>query len=361
LDHTLRSVPDDKMMPGQKIGRRGVVDVQFNWIFVLIAGFVIFLFIISIIFSQKNASEKQTSISAMNQITTILKSKQQTGDVYSETSIPSTTMDFTCDADTLLFNYKISGGVRTDLPTVILFTAPEVTTNKLLMWSQPFSTGFPVSVLTYLTTSDTIFVIYSSETSNPSNDPDSESARGYALSIYSDIPGNMTRKITSDISKYQKYEHKRLICIDQDCQALLSSGNLDFLMISPGADGIYAYGNVTFYKNGVIDQRLPYITKAGLMGAIFSYSPNYYYCQMTRALGQFEIKRTLMEKRLELMDEEIADTNCKTTMEVALDRAIKPMKNPALNWENVTFMNDNMAKLESWNTDLMLSSCPKMY
>jgi|GEM_PF-3157396 len=343
--------------------RRGIVDVQFNWIFVLVAGFVIFLFIISIVFSQKHAAETQTSMSAMNQITTILQSKQQTGDVYSETDIPLTTMKFTCDPDYGLFSYIISDGKRADLPTTIMFAPPEVTTNKILIWSQSWSAGFPIGVFTYLTTKDYMILIYSTPPQDGAQESSSD-PRGYASQIYNDIQGNITRKLVSpsELQKYSKYEHKRIICIKGDCPDASEAMNMDYLMINPGTKGLYAYGNVTFFNKGVADgEELPYITKAGLYGAVFSYSPEFYSCQMSRALGQFEFKRLLVEKRLELMQQDIDDTDCKNTMSVALDRAILPMKDPALNTENFTSMYEKSENLDSWNTDLMLGSCPKMY
>ena len=42
--------------------KTGMVEVQFNWIFVMIAGFVIFLFIISIIMSQKKHADDLLNI-----------------------------------------------------------------------------------------------------------------------------------------------------------------------------------------------------------------------------------------------------------------------------------------------------------
>jgi len=334
--------------------------VQFNWIFVLVAGFVIFLFIISIIFSQKHAADRQSSISAMNQITTILKSKQQTSDVYSETIIPSTTMTFTCDEDTGIFNYKISDSERTDLPTAILFAPAELSTNKLLIWSQAFNTGFPVSVFTYLTTSDSVIIIYYNSQDTSTN-PDPQ-IQGYASTIFDDLPSNITKTMSTKLHDYDGYKHEKIVCIEGDCPSQNgASGGKDYMMITPGDNGLYNYGNVTFYKNGHIDEKLPYFTKAGLYGAIFSYSPQYYNCQMSRALKQFEFKRSLVEKRLNLLYTDIDNNDCKTTIRVALDRAVIPMSNATLNSDNVTFMDDTMKNLDSWNTDLTLSSCPKIY
>lgn len=340
----------------RKSNQKGVIDVQFNWIFVMIAGFVMFLFIISIVFAQKRNADTQAGISAINQITALLKGKQQTANVYSEITLPRTNINFRCDASTEYFTFKIENSERTQLPTEIIFAPQDLTTNKIMVWSQAFDLGFPVSVFTYITTADSIILIY-----NTSSSP-------YASQIYNDLPSNVTKKIVEDnieIEKYKGYARVKIICFDDtECPP---AAKYDYINITPaqGAE-LYEYGNVTFHKKSTtadkVTQTVPYITKSGLYGAIFSDNPEYYNCQMSRALKQFEVKRSLVESRLALIQDALPDGDCRTTINVSLSFEINEMRNPYLNEGNITSLHKNIGYLDNSNTNLILDSCrPKIY
>jgi len=337
--------------------RKGVIDVQFNWIFVMIAGFVIFLFIISIVFAQKKNADTQAGFTAISQITALLQGKQQTPNVYSEISLPRTNMNFKCDESTEYFTFKIENGERTPLPTEILFAPEDLSTNKIMVWSQAFDLGFPVNIFTYITTADSIILIYNTTSSSD------------AAQVYNNLPSNVTKKYVSndvDIARYKGYARTRIICFadtDVDCP---TAAKYDYMIITPSpGSGLYDYGNVTFHTKPVVidklSQTVPYITKSGLYGAIFSDNPQYYNCQMSRALKQFEVKRSLVDSRLTLIQDALPDGDCKTTINASLDFEIYNMRNPSLNQDNMTSLNKNSKYLDTSNTNLILDSCPKIY
>jgi hypothetical protein len=338
----------------KKINRKGVIDVQFNWIFVMIAGFVIFLFIISIVFAQKRNAEAQVGISSMNQITALLKSKQQAPNIYSEINLPSTNINFKCDEATQYFTFKIENAERAQLPTEIIFAPQDLTSNKIMVWSQAFDLGFPVSVFTYITTADSIILIY-----NTSENP-------YALQIYNDLPSNVTKKLvkdTVDIQKYKGYARIKIICFsDTGCP---TATQYDYTIITTKGDGLYSYGNVTFHKkSAALDpatQTASYITKSGLYGAIFSDTIGYYRCQTFRALNQFEVKRSLVESRLTLIQDVLPQGNCRKTINMSLDWEVNNMRNLYLNEDNITFLQQNIKDMDKSNTNLILDSCAKIY
>jgi len=340
--------------------RKGVVDVQFNWIFVMIAGVVMFLFIISIVFAQKRSADTQAGISAMNQIATLIKGKQQSANVYSEITIPQTNVNFRCDPTTNYFTFKIENAERTQLPTEIMFAPEELSTNKIIIWSQAFTIGFPVSVFTYITTSNSMILIYNT------------SDNTYAQQIYNDLPNNVSKRYiasSSEISAYQKYAHLKVICFDNDCPIK----EFEYIKISPAFNpaisgaGLYDYGNITFHKKGAnlpdpLSQTTYYVTKSGLYGAIFSDNVGYYNCQMSRALKQFEVKRSLLENRILLMQDAYDFSSvCRQALNTTLEYDINKMKDPVLNADNVSSLYLNSKYLDTGNVDLELSSCPQIY
>jgi len=348
---------------------KGIIDVQFNWIFVMIAGFVMFLFIISIVFAQKRSADTQAGISAANQINTLIKGKQQTANVYSEITIPLEKVNFQCDAAYDTFTFKIENAQPTPLQTEIIFAPQNLATNKIIIWSQAFTVGFPVSVFTYISTDKSMILIYN----------DSEST--YASQIYADLPNNISRRQISDpteISAYNSYDHVKIICFEgSGCPP----ANYEYMRIIPGSSttggvtapisnmqvGLYDYGTVIFHKKGstLPDSALQttyYITESGLYGAIFSDNVGFYNCQMSRALKQFEVKRSLVESRLLLLQNVLEpDSECRVATNTTLELEIKDMRNPVLNADNVSSLYINSKYLDARNTDLQLSSCPQIY
>lgn len=358
------SISEDKMKDDyirHRQGRKGIVDVQFNWIFVMIAGVTIFIFIISIAFSQKNAAEERAGISTLSQIMTLLKNKQQTPDVYSEISFPRTDITFSCTnissngVDKGSFEIKISKSQPSPFGNEIIFAPKEMTTDKMIVWTKAFDTGFPVGVFVYVTTADTAVVIYN----------DTDSAR-YASEIYAGLPSNITKNKTTDLHAYRGYKNLKIICFgdEQDNSCPIGSG-YNYIMITPGNSldsKLFDYGNVTFYnqKTGRSILR-PYLSEAGLYGAIFSDSAGYYDCQMIRMIDQFEVKRLLTERRLFMINDALPESYCKEAINLTLEKDVIPLRDPVMNYENVTEIGRNSRDLDIRNENLIINSCPTIY
>ncbi len=345
---------------------RGIIDVQFNWVFIAIVGSIIFIFIITIAFSQKSSAEKQADIQISNQITTLLKGKQQSSDVYSEIKFPVKDISFKCEqlGNESYFSFKIANAERTILPSEVIFAPKDSNTNKLIVWTQAFTTGFPVNIFSYVTTPDAIILIIKDA-------PIAPNTKGYAEVLSENLPSNITHKIIilSDLNdgKYKGYKNKKIICFNKDCGATITDYN--YLQITPKSQDsseIFIYGNVTFYKQGIATlppykKPLPYITKAGLYGAIFSDTPEYYSCQMQRAINHYEIKRNITEKRLLLIKKDIKNGDCQNKIQVILDDNFYKYNKVEFNYNNITALHLNTINLDMRNIDLGLSNCPKMY
>ncbi|MGV8086306.1 MAG: hypothetical protein ACP5N1_01620 [Candidatus Woesearchaeota archaeon] len=367
-----------------KRDKKGIIDVQFNWIFILIAGVVIFAFIIGIVFSQKNYAEKQSDIQLSNQITTLLKGKHQTADVYSEINFPSNTMNFQCEltGNNSYFTFKIANANRVELPIEVMFAPREITTNKLVVWTQQFDIGFPVTVFSYISSPDLIILIIDDETNTAVIEPDlnvitpdnsDQSYTSYAKILNDSIPSNITHKIISlsELGQYNNYNNKKIVCFKDTCNPT-DMTDYNYISVYPyistGTDlqtQLFGHGNITFHRKGPISNVnaeviRPYITKAGLFGAIFSDASDYYVCQMSRAISHYNMQVDLTERRLTLIEKAMNNT-CNAKINATINNNIKNYKNATLNYQNLTNLYNNIAKLDIRNSDLTLSSCPKIY
>jgi hypothetical protein len=331
-----------------KYDKKGMIEIQFHWIFLMVAGMLLFLFIVSMIFVQKNRSETIVSVEVMRQITTSFKSKQQISDSFSPLEVPNTKFYFDCDKDILDFRYKLEGSQWEVLPIEIMFASKELTGRKIWIWTQDFQAPFTVTRFVYLTTPDTAFIIY-----NNTGDPD-------AKMIYDNLPPNITKFYASSstyndiLSQYKKY---KLICFGVNCGP--ADNRIDRIRIVKDSNSLYSYGNVNYLKNGIGSLSYNYMTKASLFGAIFSDNGDFYDCQMNRAFKQFELKRGLHYARVQLLE------NVLLTENPGCIPVLAAPKSALILMENKTHNNPDLVtwakKLESGNYDLDVKSCPLIY
>src|SRR3989338_1748 len=77
--------------------KKGGIEVQFNWIFILIAGALILVFFVSLVQRQETVSNEKRDIDIRSKLSTILTSaKQSTGTLF-EIKIPKTEIAFGCN------------------------------------------------------------------------------------------------------------------------------------------------------------------------------------------------------------------------------------------------------------------------
>jgi hypothetical protein len=335
--------------------KKGMIEVQFNWIFVLIAGMVIFLFIISIIMSQKKHADNILNIDLEQKITTTIKGKQQLSNTYSEVSIPTLKLNFDCDNETNNANFRLEDSQsREPLNLEILFASKTLSGDELQIWTKDFSIPFTVTRFMYITNPKQIFIVYNTT-------PVDTTINSYAARIYNDLSSNLSKKYASSASdlatKLSGYKNYKIICFNNVCPL---PATYSFINITPSSSGLYTYGNVTFHKAPNKNSNIMYITEAGLFGAIFSDDAEYYDCQMKRALQQFEIKRSLHYQRVLIMLPDVAANNsfCEKVLTLPID-TLNNMKGYKLN--DSKYLYDGIIKLTVNNKELGINGCPQIY
>ncbi|MGV8150615.1 MAG: hypothetical protein ACP5NV_02705 [Candidatus Woesearchaeota archaeon] len=335
--------------------KRSAIEIQFNWIFVAIAGAIIFAFIIGILFNQKEGSEIQLNQDIIKQIGTNIKSKQQLSNAYSEMELPKTTLTFTCDKETLISDFKISGAQREILPVEIIFAPREFTASKFRIWTQDFSIPFIVTRFIYVFDPGMVVVIYNSTSAN----------QAYSESLFNDLPSNITKRYAWDTVSLSKaikgYDAYKIICFANNCPAVTDYSYVSIIINPSTSNDLYSYGTIRYHTKGnANDKESKYIGKASLFGAILSDNRDYYECQMKRALEQFEIKRGLHYNRIELLETDLLVENPSCVAVLALPKGtLRDMENSGL--EDVYTIYANSKKLIQDNTDLTFKGCPLIY
>ena len=70
--------------------KKGVIEIQFNWIFVLIAGFIIITLFTTIIVKQRDVSEKSTNVMVLKNLDAILSGSEASAGTVNIVKIPET-------------------------------------------------------------------------------------------------------------------------------------------------------------------------------------------------------------------------------------------------------------------------------
>lgn len=340
----------------RKLNKKSAIEIQFNWIFVMIAGIVIFIFIISVLMKQSEESNTKISQDVLKQISTNIKAKQQLSNTFTELEIPRTTMTFTCDDTDLISDFKISDSQREQLPVEIIFAPREFNTQILKIWTQDFSVPFIVTRFIYITTPGTVFIIYNS----------SEDVNIYARAVYDEFPSNITRKYAENSMALDKiiksYKSYKIICFDNYCPTT-PANKYNYIKIIPNNQDIFSYGTISFSSGLGGSNDISYMGKASLFGALFSDNRNYYECQMKRAFNQFEIKRTLHETRIYLMESDLSSNNPSCVPLLASPKStlsnMKDMKEIVLTDASSLYSAAEQLRLD--NVDLTFKGCPLIY
>ena len=334
-----------------KFSSKGMIEVQFNWIFVLIVGFIIFMFIISLVMSQKKNTDNTLKVEILNQLTASIKGKQQLSSTYSELTIPGNIqVIFSCDKEVNKFEFLVEGAPsREQLPLDVIFVPENMQSSIFIIWTQDFGLPFIVTRFMYMTTPRSAFFVYST----------TPATSAISKQLYNDLPTNMTKfYITSQAmldDRKKGFKKFRVVCFNSDCPA--ANGN-DYLNIIPGVSSdVYAYGNLTFHKSPSTNQGSRYITKAGMLGAVFSDDRDFYECQMDRAIDQFNVKRGLQYTRLKLIQKDLNESNFECISLLASPES-SLLSMQTLNLSTVNLLYSYSKSIELSNQDASFKGCP---
>ncbi len=142
--------------------KKAQLAIPFHWIFILIAGALILLFFITIVFKQKAVAEEKLSVELISSIEEIF-----TGSGVGEEEaihvidIPKTEFSFICEEETGISEYSIKDtGIPRQTPTEIMFSPDLVKGKELIIWSLPWSMPFKISNFLMVSSSDVRYIIY---------------------------------------------------------------------------------------------------------------------------------------------------------------------------------------------------------
>ena len=308
--------------------RRGQIQVQFNWIFVLIVGGLILLFFLGVVRTQKKLSDTKISATISTDLRAILSGVEVSTQTAALIDIPKTEIDFNCEG------YSV-GGLAGMRPTAS-FSPNVIKGNRLMSWAVPWSVPYRIMNFVYLTTPEVRYIIVDD------NDGDSESLADKLEAVLPQkiieeedndrIMMNKELITSAEVSSItDKNNYKVRVVFFTDTLNDLQSdstpnelkyleGDLTAINVKVTSGGVDGYGQITFYKQDggnfgyakttALDSTTDYLGLQSLIAAVFAEDIESYNCNMQRAFKKFEFMTGIYESRTTELKDNPPDLTC---------------------------------------------------
>jgi len=340
-----------KKFLSKKFSNKAIIEVQFGWIFSLIAGLIIFAFIMSLVFNSQKHANDALNVDVGEKLSTSIKGNLQVSDSYNEiTMLSSAKISFACDSDLKTTTMRVNDAPLAERFTDVIFAPLVLTTNKIQVGVKDFSLAFIISRFTYITSPNTAYILYY-KAQTPASAEET-----MANQLYDLLPVNISKKMAGTpalLAGYTSdYDHYKIICFNNACPTAAGTNYIKVEAVNNYLDG---YGNVTWHYGS--DTKSSFLTSSGLIGAIFSDNKQYYDCEMARAYSFMDIKRELQYNRIEQMTPDLNQYNFECVPLLAQHEYIL---NNMTNARDAALLYNDAVNLRQANLDSGFMGCPKV-
>lgn len=356
--------------------KRGAIEVQFNWIFILIAGAVILGFFLTIINKQKTIAEDQISSSIKINLGAVLTGAKAATATASRINIPNIDIVFDCDG------YIV--GKANAIRSKTAFSPSLIRGPVIMSWTRDWYMPYRVSNFLYVTTPYIRYIFI-------------KDGGGIVENIYNTMPNRtiidqgevkafFTKELLdiSDVAGIKDLNHYKVRFIFSGSTAPESAFSLpklggvkrrDYTAVKIVANNyadLDGTGEVIFYeKTGdsfIEVDRSAYLGEASVFGAIFTDEAETYNCNMQRALNSLEIVNTIYLDRTDRLynysfgsDCQIPYLDAKTNMQ-DINASIHLIRFGATSASTISSAIYSKASLIKGRNEQALSlSCPAIY
>jgi hypothetical protein len=141
--------------------KQAQIQVTFNWMYVLIAGAVILLFFVGIVFRQKAASEERLAgdvVRILDSIFTAAGVSEKTKNSIDTSGLIDYRLYFQCDNGVSEFGIR-DQPARTENALNPVFAPLELQTAQIITWSLPYQLPYKVTDLLFVTSINTQYYV----------------------------------------------------------------------------------------------------------------------------------------------------------------------------------------------------------
>ena len=319
--------------------KKGVIGIQFNWVFILIAGVLILLFFGSLVLKGKEASDTSIAETILTNMQTIMTGAEVSVRTINPIKIPDKEIEVSCD-----FIYV--GDIRREITKNKIIFAPEVIKGRLLLaWALDWNAPYHVTNFLYLTTPDIKYVFI-----EPLNDEAEE--------LFNLLPDEINKK-KEDLPNIKDTGNNFKIVFFDDSSPdvpsdLKSVSDKRVTAINIKSD----INKIEFYKKKSdifkIDGEAEYLGNPMILGAMFSGNSEDYECNVKKAFNKLRIVSMVYEERTNTLRELYSGTGCTSYYSTTPFSINYPI-------DSIAEIKSNIHSIETSNQYLQSSSCPTIY
>jgi len=360
--------------------KKAMIEVQFNWIFILIAGIIILMFFIGITSWYKDNEERRIAGDVLTKIRTILINSELNSRAASELEVPNIEFIFTCDPDecgnygcasTMMFE---GTGIHEDTPIDIIFSPDNIKSDFINVWALEWKTPYKVTNFLYITSPAVKYVLVYKE--------DQVYSKNLATSVYDKMKEN--EYIEKNIRLVEESNVDQIVYNNEYLVRFVWFYNPDFVEFSPSIKkgsrdaikiiGDETSGEVTFSSvsgNTLVfdtNKRYSYIGLPSLIGAIYSEDFDNYECNMKKAfLRMRSVNEIYLRRSMALEKAFFGDMRCEFYYDYDLQSYFNQIDLKTENLESGALesslyeIEDAIKNIETINSQTELKTCPRIY
>ena len=319
--------------------KKGVIEIQLNWIYIAIVGGIILLIFINIGLTMNKNSKNSLEYEIINYIDEIIVNMQGNENAEGSLDIPDMSIQVKGD----VCHYYSIGKSQGSIEFIPLFS-PSIIKNKVISYSLAWDMPFRASYFLYLTSPEAAYVFVNND-------------------IIDEMPRYMKKfkvEHTADFNN-QNYYKIRFVYLNSEPDSFSMSVDRlkDATAVKIEQSG--AGGKIKYYaKNGAswnFIEEISYFDKPTLIAGIYSEDKVSYECNLVKAFERLNKISTVLKERVSMIrarnlpycDMRLYDNS------IPLLERLQKIDKDSPDLATIT------SSLKSINTELNKKSCPTIY
>ncbi|MBT3408895.1 hypothetical protein HN415_09530 [Candidatus Woesearchaeota archaeon] len=365
--------------------KKSMIEIQFNWIFILIVGVLILLFFIGLTNWYKENEMRENSNNVKFMLQTVMTGASINSRTASPIEIPKIEIDFNCDPNecgregcSSEFTFSKTG-VSQDTSMDIIFSPKKIESDFMYVWSLDWNEPYKVSNFLYLSSPALkYYLVYKDGYPN---------SKKLAEKVFSKMSDNTLIKmklIEDDEFEHIKYNNEYLVRLIRFYEgpgenfgidaspSMLKEKKWDVVYITGDEESgtiHYSRWSLTDNKNREKDpnKKTDYVGLSSLIGAIFTEDYDTYLCNMKKAYTKFKTVNEIYSIRSEkLLNTYIGDNKCEFLYGASLQTSFTNIENSLSNVNDIdnsdiNVLLNSIEEIKSSNSDTVMKTCPRIY
>ena len=339
-------------------------EMQFFWIFIMIAGALILTFFLTLAMQQRASGEQKIMLELSRDVEAVFTSALQTPGTVQNITIPKTGVGLKCSA-ACDCNFLI-GETSRSFKDKIIFGPAELKDFDMLFWTYEWKVPYRVTGLLLVTNPNVRYIfVYDTASTQSKNLKDK---------LAKELPPDMNKAFVENIPNapgLEEFPHTRIVYLEQNKGASFAIPAARKV----AADAVVINDDkILFYKqnsaNPSLFERpteaplrqadtleLFYDRMGAIYAAIYADDANMYRCGMTQAYKKLNAITQLVINRTQEISQGAA-AGCGVQYETILTQSLPTIKS----WEFGTQKSgQTLATLEAANNAIIRQSCPQVY